>query len=31
MVTDFPVFDAVASERDGRSMLSLFDRTLRSQ
>ncbi|RYF32505.1 MAG: dienelactone hydrolase family protein [Comamonadaceae bacterium] len=29
MVTDFPVFDAAAAERGWRSMLALFDRTLR--
>jgi carboxymethylenebutenolidase len=30
MVTDFPTFDAVASERGWCSMLALSDRTLRN-
>ena len=30
MVTDFPTFNAVASEQGWRSMLTLFDRTLRN-
>ena len=30
MVTDFPTFDAVASERGWRAMLALFDQTLRN-
>lgn len=30
MVTDFPTFDAVASERGWSAMLALFDRTLRN-
>ena len=30
MVTDFPTFDAVASERGWHAMLALFDRTLRN-